>query len=58
MDAFVRRYIHENLCYRFVMLPDGAAAYAAETVILRQSRPYGFVDARPGPKLLPVGSKN
>ena len=22
MDAFVRRYIHESLCYRFVMLPD------------------------------------
>src|SRR3974390_1353912 len=30
MDAFVRRYIHENLCYRFVMLPDGAEAYAVE----------------------------
>jgi hypothetical protein len=30
MDAFVRRYIHENLSYRFVMLPDGAAAYAVE----------------------------
>jgi hypothetical protein len=24
MDAFVRRYIHENLRYRFVTLPDGA----------------------------------
>jgi hypothetical protein len=33
MDAFVRRYIHENLSYRFVMLPDGAAAYAVETMI-------------------------
>ena len=33
LDAFVRRYIHENLCYRFVMLPDGAAAYAAEAEI-------------------------
>jgi hypothetical protein len=33
MDAFVRRYIHENLCYRFVMLPDGAAAYAVEAAI-------------------------
>lgn len=33
MDVFVRRYIHQNLCYRFVMLPDGAAAYAVETAI-------------------------
>ena len=30
MDAFVRRYIHENLKYRFVILPDGAAAYTIE----------------------------
>ena len=30
MDAFVRRYIHENLCYRFVMLPDCAAAHAVQ----------------------------
>jgi hypothetical protein len=33
MDAFVRRYIHKNLSYRFVMLPDGAAAYAVEAAI-------------------------
>jgi len=33
MDAFVRRYIHENLSYRFVMLSDGAAAYAVEAAI-------------------------
>jgi hypothetical protein len=33
MDAFVRRYIHENLCYRFVVLPDGTAAYAVEAAI-------------------------
>jgi hypothetical protein len=26
MDAFVRRYIHENLSYRFVKLADGKAA--------------------------------
>jgi hypothetical protein len=25
MDAFVRRYIHENLSYRFLLVPDGAA---------------------------------
>ena len=33
MDAFVRRYIHENLYFRFVMLPDGAAAYVVESAI-------------------------
>jgi hypothetical protein len=33
MDAFVRRYIHENLSYRFVLLPDGSAAYAVEAAI-------------------------
>jgi hypothetical protein len=33
MDAFVRRYIHENLSYRFVMVPDGATAYAVEAAI-------------------------
>ena len=33
MDAFVRRYIHENLSYRFAMLPDGAAADAVEAAI-------------------------
>ena len=31
MDAFVRKYIHENLRYRFVTLPDGAAAYTCES---------------------------
>jgi hypothetical protein len=33
MDAFVRRYIHENLSYRFVIVPDGATAYRVEAVI-------------------------
>ncbi len=33
MDAFVRRYIHENLIYRFAMLPDGATAYEIEASI-------------------------
>jgi hypothetical protein len=33
LDAFVRRYIHENLCYRFAMLPDGATAYRVEAAI-------------------------
>jgi hypothetical protein len=30
MDALVRRYIHENLSYRFVILMDGKAANALE----------------------------
>lgn len=33
MDVFVRTYIHENLSYRFVMLPDGSAAFALEVAI-------------------------
>ena len=33
MDAFVRRYIHENLSYRFVILADGKAAHALEAAI-------------------------
>jgi hypothetical protein len=33
MDAFVRKYIHDNLFYRFVILPDGVAAYSLEATI-------------------------
>jgi hypothetical protein len=33
MDTFVRRYIHENFSYRFVMLPDAAVAFAVEAAI-------------------------
>ena len=33
MDAFVRRYIHENLRYRFLMVPDGATAFRYEGAI-------------------------
>jgi hypothetical protein len=33
MDAFVRRYIHQNLRYRFQMAPDGTAAYRIEATI-------------------------
>jgi hypothetical protein len=33
MDAFVRRYIHDNLSFRFSMLPNGTAAYAVESAI-------------------------
>src|SRR5215469_7174104 len=41
MDAFVRRYIHENLSYRFMMLPDGATAYAVEAAIKSGAWQYG-----------------
>jgi hypothetical protein len=33
MDAFVRRYIHQNLRYRFLMVPDGATAYRIEGMV-------------------------
>jgi hypothetical protein len=33
-DAFVRRYIHQHLSYRFVLLPDGKSAYEVERTIL------------------------
>lgn len=48
MDAFVRRYLHENLSYRFVMLPDGAAAYALEVVIKSGRWEYGRPLLNPG----------
>src|SRR5262245_47397190 len=48
MDAFVRRYIHENLSYRFVMLPDGAAAYTVETAIKNGKWAHGRPLLNPG----------
>jgi hypothetical protein len=48
MDAFVRRYIHENVCYRFVMLPDGAAAYALEAAIKGGKWEHGRPLLNPG----------
>jgi hypothetical protein len=48
MDAFVRRYINENLVYRFVMLPDGAAAYAVEAAIKSGGWDYGRPLLNPG----------
>jgi hypothetical protein len=41
LDAFVRRYIHENLSYRFVMLPEGSAAYAIEAAIKKGEWEHG-----------------
>jgi hypothetical protein len=48
MDAMVRRYIHENLSYRFEILADGAAAYAVETAIKRGEREHGRPLLNPG----------
>ena len=48
MDAFVRRYIHENLCFRFVMLPDGAAAYIVESAIKNGDWEHGLPPAQSG----------
>ena len=48
MDAFVRRYIHDNLGCRFVMLPDGAAAYAVEAAIKGGGWEYGRPLLNPG----------
>jgi hypothetical protein len=43
MDAFVRRYIHENLSYRFALLPDGSAAYAVEASIKNGKWEHGHL---------------
>jgi hypothetical protein len=48
MDAFIRRYIHRNLSYRFVMLPDGAAAYAIEAAIKNGEWEHGRPLLNPG----------
>jgi hypothetical protein len=48
MDAFVRRYIHENLRYRFVTLTAGAAAYAIESAIKSGKWEYGRPLLNPG----------
>jgi hypothetical protein len=48
LDAFVRRYIHENLCYRFAMLPDGATAYTAEAAIKSGRWEHGRPLLNPG----------
>ena len=47
MDAFVRRYIHENLSYRFVILADGAEALAVEATIKSGDWPYGRPQLNP-----------
>ncbi len=39
----MRKYIHENFRFRFVILPDGAAAYVVEAAI----KNGGWVHGRP-----------
>jgi hypothetical protein len=41
MDAFVRRFIHEQLGYRFLMMPNGASALAAERSLRTGAWEYG-----------------
>jgi hypothetical protein len=41
MDVFVRLYIHGNLSYRFIILPNGAAARAAEAAMKRGEWEHG-----------------
>ena len=41
MDAFVRRYIHEYLHYRFLIVADGATAYRIEATIKDGDWQYG-----------------
>jgi hypothetical protein len=48
MDAFVRRYIHQNLSYRFVLVPDGSAAFAAEKLIKQGEWEHGCPLLNPG----------
>jgi hypothetical protein len=51
MDTLVRRYIHENLCYRFVMLPDGATAREVESAIKSGEWGHGRPLLNPGRQL-------
>jgi hypothetical protein len=50
MDALVRRYIHENLPYRFAILPDGLAAYGVEAAIKNGEWEHGRPLLNPGTK--------
>jgi len=48
MDAFVRRFIHENPCLGFVILEHEAAAYAVEAAINRGEWEHGTPYLNPG----------
>jgi hypothetical protein len=51
MDAFIRRYIHESLRYRYLMLPDGATAFRYEATIKLGNWPHGRPLLNPGREL-------
>jgi hypothetical protein len=48
LDALVRRYIHQNLDFRFAMLPDGGAARALEAAIKSGKWEHGRPLLNPG----------
>jgi hypothetical protein len=48
MDAFVRRYIHDYLRYRYYMMPDGAQAYGVESAIKGGALKNGLPLLNPG----------
>jgi hypothetical protein len=48
MDAFVRCYIHANLRYRYLMLPDGATAFRYEGAIKSGEWEHGRPLLNPG----------
>jgi hypothetical protein len=48
MDAFVRRYIHEHLQYRFCVMPDGSTARAVETAFKNGEAEVGPPFLNPG----------
>lgn len=48
MDAHVRRYIHEELLYRYIVLPDGRTALAIEATIKSGSWERGRPILNPG----------
>jgi hypothetical protein len=49
MDAYVRRYIHEQLLYRYVVVPDGRVALAIEAAIKAGIWGRGRPMLNPGP---------
>jgi hypothetical protein len=48
LDAFVRRYIHEHLSYRFFVAPDGTSACAAEAAMRSGAWGHGRPMLNPG----------
>ena len=48
MDALVRKYIHENLGYRFMVTHDGPSAYSIEANIKNGAWAHGRPLLNPG----------